>query len=160
MSTIINVLITVLSITTLVSLSLAAFFVKELLKKFGHMGKFIQASNQMVVWNYNNPTKKPRGMRNIVLRSTKGKYFTVLLGFELNILGRSVFDYYGVVHSDAQGVATFSTYLGRGNARFMFFVNSDLGFNPIKVSSTETDQDLIPSEVYPPHFFQRLGFFG
>ena len=147
---------------TVIFLLTTVFLVKEMLKKFGFMKQFVENSNMLVSWKYQHldlGSQKP-GMRNIVLRGQKP--FSVLVGFRLDIpvLGHSGFDYYGFVSSNQDGVAVFSTYLGKGDCDFQFFVNTDLEENPITVTSTVADQDLVPYATYPPHWWQKLGFFG
>jgi len=147
-------------VMTVVFASIAIFLGSEFLKKFGFMRDFIKDSNQMVVWYYQGPEDRKPGMYNIVLRGSKP--FCALVGFKLNIpvLGYSGFDYYGFVRSDNHGVAVVSNYLGRGKCEFQFFVNTDLDINPITATASEDDQQLKPNSTYPPHWYQRLGFYG
>lgn len=147
-------------VLTVVFASVAGFLGSEFLKKFGFMRDFIKNSNQMVVWHYPGLKGNKPGMRNIVLRGSKP--FCALVGFRFNIpvLGYSGFDYYGFVSSDGRGVAVISTYLGKGGCDFQFFVNTDLAHNPVTATSSEDDQQLQPQSVYPPHWYQRLSFYG
>jgi len=139
-------------ILTILFGALAFFLGREFIKKFRFMQSFALRSNQMVIWHYQGVTSghKP-GMRNIVLRGSKP--FSALVGFTLHIpiLKYSGFDYYGSVHSDEHGIAVISTYLGDSEREFLFFVNTDLGQNPIKATSNEDDQLLTPDSTYPPH---------
>lgn len=132
------------------------FLAKEIFKKFSFMKQFIESSNQLVEWQYDGSFKP--GMQNIVIRGEKP--FAVLIGFELKIFGSLGFDYYGYVQSNEAGIAVISTYLGRTKTRFQFFVNCDLNQHQIHASSTDEDQALIPQAVYPPHWWQRLGFYS
>jgi hypothetical protein len=140
---------------------LALFLGQEFLKKFGFMDEFIQDSNQMVVYRYPGLTngEKP-GMRNIVLRGQKP--FSALIGFNLNIpfINYSGFDYYGKVKSGEYFIAVISTYVGKSPVAFKFLVNTDLSINRITASSTEVDQHFTPNVEYPPHWYQRLGFYS
>lgn len=150
-------------IVILVLAGLVAFFAREYLKKFGYMRDFIKYSNQKVVWVYSGLKGKggKRGMRNIVLRGSKP--FCVLVGFKLDIkaIRFSGFDYYGFVRSNEEGVAVISTFMGKGEVEFQFFVNTDLGVNPVQATSTDEDQLLKPDATYPPHFYQKwFGFYG
>ena len=147
-------------VLTVVFASVAIFLGSEFLKKFGFMRDFISNSNQMVVWHYRGAEDRKSDIRNIVLRGSKP--FCVLVGFKLDIpiLGYSGFDYYGFVRSDDQGVAVISTYLGKGECEFQFFVNTDVNHHPVTASSGEDDQQLQPHSVYPPHWYQRFGFYG
>lgn len=137
---------------------IALFLGSEFLEKFRFMRDFIQRSNQFVEWKYDGD--RTPGMYNIVLQGQRG--FSMLVGFELAIpiLGYKGFDYYGFVRSDSSGRVVISTYLGRGKAKFQFFVNCDLGANPVVVSSTNEDQTYFPDVTYPPHWYQRLGFYS
>jgi len=137
---------------------IAIFLGKELLKKFGFMRDFVNNSNQEVTWNYGGDDKP--GMYNIVLRGEKP--FCALVGFTLKIpfLGYEGFDYYGFVQSDQNGVAVISTYLGKGECEFRFFLNTDLEVDPVAVSSSDDDQELNPDSTYPPHWWQQLSFYG
>lgn len=143
-----------------VSLALAFFLGHEMLKKFRFMQGFLEHSNQMVTWVYPGGAKSVAapGMYNVVLRGQKP--FCALVGFTLKIGGYQGFDYYGCVQSDDYGVAVVSTYLGRGSVEFRFFVNSNLDSNLVVASSTAGDQRLMPHVAYPPHWYQRLGFYS
>lgn len=147
-------------VLTVVFASVAGFLGSEFLKKFRFMRDFISNSNQMVVWHYRGLEGRKPGMRNIVLRGSKP--FCALVGFKLDIpiLGYSGFDYYGFVRSDDQGIAVISTYLGKGECEFQFFVNTDLDHSPVSATSSEDDQRLQPHSTYPPHWYQRLSFYG
>lgn len=138
----------------------ANFLGFELLKKFNFMRMFTKNSNQMVEWEYpGDKTKKP-GMRNIVLRGQRP--FSVLIGFNLKIslIGHNGFDYYGFAQADEKHMVVISTYLGKKPCIFQFFVNTDLAHNHIGVSSNDWDQELNPDVSFPPHWYQRLGFYG
>lgn len=147
-------------VLTVVFAQIAIFLGFEFLKKFGFMRDFIKHSNQMVVWHYYGLGGRKPGMRNIVLRAQKP--FCALVGFKLDIpaLGYTGFDYYGFVRSDANGVAVISTYMGGGACEFQFFVNMDLDVNPVTVTSDEDDQQFKAHSTYPPHWYQRFGFYG
>jgi hypothetical protein len=155
MTVLLVVLVTALTI-------LSGFLGKEFLKKFAFMRDFIKTSNQSLSWYYQGD-RKP-GMYTIVLRAKKP--FSALVGFRLDIpiLGYSGFDYYGFVQArqqvDGQYVAVVSTYMAGGEVEFQFFVNSDLGVNPINVSSSDEDQSLTPGATFPPHLYQRIGFYS
>ncbi|OGH91785.1 MAG: hypothetical protein A2534_04645 [Candidatus Magasanikbacteria bacterium RIFOXYD2_FULL_39_9] len=138
----------------------AIFLGTEFLKKFRCMYVFTKNSDQMISWYHIGDGFRKKGMYNIVLRGQKP--FTALVGFKLDIpvLGYSGYDYYGVVHSDSSGVAVISTYLGKGFCTFQFFVNTNMETNPIHATSSDEDQTLTPHVVYPPHWYQRVGFYG
>ena len=136
------------------------FLVKEFLKKFKYMNKFIRNSKNLIVWNYGGNTSPGLGLRKIALRGQKE--FSILVGFELGIplLDYSGFDYYGYVKSDRNNMVVFETYLGKNSSRFQFLCSTNLNDNPIAVSCSEKDQSLKPQASFPPHWFQRLGFYG
>ncbi len=136
----------------------AIFLGLEFKKKFGFMANFARNSNQLLIWK-SWGSKKP-GMHNIILRGNRP--FCALVGFQLNVpmFGMSGFDYYGFVKSNDQGVAVISTYIGKGECEFLFFVNTDLNHNSVVASSTERDQLHTPDVTYPPHWWQRLGIFA
>ncbi len=146
--------------STVIFATAAIILGSELLKKFAFMRDFIGNSNQMVVWRYEGLEGREPGMHNVVLRGQTP--FCALVGFKLDIpiLGHTGFDYYGFVQSDEHGVAVISTYLGKGRCEFRFFVNTDLAQNPVTATSNESDQQLQPYSSYPPHWYQRLGFYG
>ncbi|MDD2758580.1 MAG: hypothetical protein PHD72_04445 [Patescibacteria group bacterium] len=155
--------------TTLIFFGLALFLGKEMFKKFRFMKQFVGRSASLLEFDFQGVREHgwKRGMRNIVIRWDKS--FSVLVGFELTIpIFGTGFDYYGQTDARKEGdewVAVISTYLGRGPCRFQFFLNREKGINYIghpypSVSSYDTDQTLAPSAVYPPHFFQRLGFYA
>lgn len=142
-------------------LSLVVWFLaKEMLKKFRFIDAFAMNSSHFTVWQYSGDKSNRPGMRNVVLRGQKP--FTALVGFRLHIplLGYTGIDIFGCVFSDEHGVATFSTYLGHGSVDFLFITDTDVDDNPLNIFSTASDQKLVPSVVYPPHFWQRLGFFS
>ncbi|MEK7614916.1 MAG: hypothetical protein AAB431_00855 [Patescibacteria group bacterium] len=146
----------VLGVLSVLFGSTTIFLASEMMKKFGFVQDFIRNSNQMVKWLYNG--KRKPGMYKIALRARKP--FSVLVGFKL----LSGFDYYGFVKGshldDGTYIVVISTYLGRGPCEFQFFTNCDLDVNPILASSTTHDQDLLQHETYPPHWWQRIGFFS
>lgn len=137
---------------------LSVFLATELLKKFKFLQSFIRNSERLLTWNSApKPDAKP-GMYNIVLQGTEP--FRVLIGFDLQIplIRYTGFDVYGYLESDSEHRIVFSTFLGRKPVEFQFL--ADVRANGITVSSTESDQALIPSETYPPHWFQKIGIFG
>ncbi|MFH1947500.1 MAG: hypothetical protein ABIJ23_05100 [Candidatus Magasanikbacteria bacterium] len=154
-----NWIIWTLIVVVVITSSIAIFLGREMLKKFGYMHSFVQSSNQLITWSYSGGRKS--GMYNIVLRGPKN--FSALVGFNLKIpvLGYSGYDYYGQVDSNQNGVAVISTYLGKGATEFQFLVSRDLEHCSIEVASgLFIDQELTPDVVYPPHWYQKLGFYG
>jgi len=146
-----------LAISSVLFFSVSVFLAKELVKKFRFFQCFVSSSRQLVPWYYKRKNVEKKGMHNIVLRGEK--QFSALVGFELElpVIGNAGFDYYGLVHSDKEGKAVFSTYLGNGDCKFVFFLNEDI---KVSVSSSEEDQKLNPTEIYPPHWWQKFGYFS
>lgn len=155
-------MVTVLTITTILLLILSWFLGTEMLKKFGFMGRFVRKADQIVIsWYYaGKKTGRKPGMYNIVLRGKQS--FSTLIGFKLEIpfSKGEKFDCYGEVTSDEHGVAVISTYLGNGAVEFQFVVSGELRHNSIEVTSTDADQRLEPHVKYPPHWYQRIGFYS
>ncbi|HYE60203.1 MAG TPA: hypothetical protein VEA18_03400 [Candidatus Kapabacteria bacterium] len=152
---------------TVLFAGITLFLLVQYKLKFEMMDQFLEHSNQEVKWYWPGARKlgKKPGMRNIVLRSQSGKPFCALVGFTLEVnvpfFGARGYDYYGFVRSNPHGVAVISTYCGRGDAEFRFFVNTDLGSNAITATSESgADQELRADKTFPPHLYQRLGFFG
>lgn len=133
------------------------FLGQEMMKKFGFFQAFIKSSNQMITLDYQGD-KNP-GMHNIMFWAKKP--FTVLVGFHLDIpfFGKG-FDYYGYAKSNDHGILVVSTYMGRQPVRFMFYANCDQDLNPITVSALDNYSDLKPHITYPPHWWQKLGFWA
>lgn len=138
---------------------ITGFLTREMLRKFTFWDRFTSGSNLVVTWDYPGGDNAQAGMRNIVLRGEKP--FRALVGFRLNLpLGYTGYDVFGYVESDAAGVAVFSAYLGHGSAEFIFVSSQNTADNSLVVSSTAADQQLSPTATYPPHWWQRLGFYG
>ncbi len=147
------------------SLITAAFLLVEFRKKFGFMQSFLAHSSSQVRYQHRGDIFAGPGMRKIALRSQTGRPFAALVGFTLKIpiIGFEGFDYYGMVQSDRNGVAVISTFIGRGDVEFVFVVNRDNSDGDITASLASLElagQFLIPQVTYPPHWWQRLGFFS
>lgn len=142
----------------LVLLATSIFLATELLKKFKFLQSFTKNSERLIAWNYQpEPGAKP-GMYNVVLQGSAP--FRVLVGFELQIplIRYSGLDVYGYLASDSEHRIVFSTFLGKKPVEFQFLANVDA--STVSVSSSASDQALVPFETYPPHWFQKIGFFG
>ncbi len=156
-----NFLLGLFIVLTFVFFFIAVFLGSQHLKKFYHMQDFIESSNSLVSWYYPGPKTGKGGMRNIVLHGKEP--FSILVGFRLEIplLGFSGFDHVGFASSNSNGLIVISQYLGRRPYWCQYMANTDLCNNPVTVTSTEEDQRLIPTNVYPPHWYQKhLGFYG
>ncbi len=136
--------------------STTVFFGSELLKKFGFIQSFVKASKQMTVWKYDG-TYAP-WMYTIVLAGKQN--FAVLIWLKLKIFSWSGFDYFGFAQSKTDHKIIISTYLGTYPHEFFFFSNNNSIDNSILISCTKKDQALTPDHIYPPHRWQRLGFYG
>jgi hypothetical protein len=135
-------------------------------KKFRFIGGLVNGTPAMVMYRFPG-AKKMRmtpGMYNIVLRSAEGKPFRALVAmkFEFPLIGQAgSVDPYGFVKSSPNGVAVVATWLGNGSCDFVFVINKKDGSTTHVVASCDaTDQDLRPNVTYPPHWFQRLGFWA
>lgn len=154
----------IVSAIALVFFGIALFLGKEMFKKFCFMRDFVNNSRSLLVLNYEGAKEYgwDRGMRNIVIRAKEP--FSVLVGFKLTapVFGTG-FDYYGFANarrSEDGCVAVISTYLGNGPCVFQFFLNCDAATTDARVSTTDDDQKFSPTAIFPPHFYQRLGFYA
>jgi len=141
-----------------IAILLAWFASQEMLKKFVFMTRFVHQSGQLLTWHYAGAkaTGRKRGMRKIVLRAPE--QFSVLIGFDLRLpVSPILFDYYGQVNAE-NGTVVFETFLGTGEVDFRFLVSCDPSL--VTVSDAESDQWMTAVASYPPHFIQRLGFWG
>jgi hypothetical protein len=166
-----NVVIALLIVATAFAVCCFAtvlFLGKEMFKKFRFMRDFVNNSRSLLELNYEGAKEYgwDKGMRNIVIRAKEP--FSVLVGFELTapVFGTG-FDYYGFTNArrlengiNDEYVAVISTYLGNGPCLFQFFLNCDAVTTDARVSTTDDDQKLKPAVVYPPHLYQRLGFYA
>ncbi|MDD2892207.1 MAG: hypothetical protein PHQ95_04530 [Candidatus Gracilibacteria bacterium] len=132
------------------------FLGKEFLKKGRFLREFINKSTQVVQWDYIGTPNSKSGMQNIILSASAP--FSVLIGFELKILGYTGYDPYGFISSDEHNQIIISTYLGKKSIRFRFLINTPQA--DIHISSTTEDQKLSPMKVYSPHWWQGFGFYG
>lgn len=150
-------------ISTVIFFSTSVFLGKEMMKKFGFMNKFIKNSENVkeFFWPGANKLGLPKGMRNILI--VWDYPFEVLIGFDLVVPGfGSGYDYYGQsasVFVNGRHEAIISIYLGNGEGPTKFFFNRNVDEN-LKISCNKEDQDKKPHVVYPPHWWQRLGFWA
>jgi len=155
------IVIVVLSIAAIVGFTIALFLGKEMMKKFNYMQQFIAANpRKLVEFTWMGGKNVLPCMRNI--RLTSDKPFRALVGFHLSVpfIG-SGFDYYGYVESRKIGEcmyeAVVQTWMGKGKTQFQFVCTEE----NIKATCDFQDQ-LIKwvSAVYPPHPWQKFGFFA
>ncbi|MFA7286172.1 MAG: hypothetical protein WC052_00720 [Patescibacteria group bacterium] len=136
------------------------FLASEMLKKFGFMQQFIAVSNCVVTWEWraDEPVFEP-AMWKVMICHPDCRQFGALIGFKLNILGYTGFDYYGYVQSDEQGRAVFSTWLGRKPCTFQFLVGMDASEFQVASICEETIGEPATAR-FPPHWWQRFSFFA
>lgn len=154
----------VLIIFIVIFFSLSLFLGKEIMKKFGFMYQFAADSKQLLTYNFPGAKKsgfKP-GMRKITIRWDR--HFSVLVGFHLSIpfFGKGL-DYYGFARSVGGGDECWldiSTYLGNRPVEFLFFLNKEMTVKQPEIYIGDFDPRVPKSQTYPPHLWQRLGFFG
>lgn len=149
----------VLAIMATIFCLISVFLGKEMLKKFGFMRSFVKDSSLLV--NYRYPGSKAAGhkpgMRKIAFLAKNDKQFSLLIGFELSLLGSQGFDYYGSLTSNNKGILVIETYLGKSAVNFQFLKNKDI---EVLIIADESVQQMAPNASYPPHFWQRLGLWG
>lgn len=140
---------------TLLLIILSVFLATELLKKFRYMKSFFAVCPYTKTRHYDG--KREPGMYTIVLKSDQE--FSALIGFHIHIklLGHQGYDPFGYVSSQDKR-AVISLFLGQEPLEFQFFTSIDPKY--ITISSTQKDQQLPADVTYPPHRWQRLGFFG
>jgi hypothetical protein len=156
----------VVSLAATLFLAVALFFAVEYKKKFQFMDKFARESKQLIAFNYLGARKLGihKGMHSIAI--CWNQPFSALVGFNLTVpLLGSGFDYYGLVSSEEVSsglhLAVLSTYLGNGACEFLFLVNgSTLASKPAVYADYEDPILTAPTEVYPPHWYQKLGFYA
>ncbi len=151
----------VLSLFLLVTLVTVIFLAKELVKKFRFLKGYTDNNKNCLRWHYRGSVAegyKP-GMHTIVLYNTSGLEFTAVAAFELLLpFGIKGVDKFGLIKSRGAGVAAFSTYLGKGECDFIFLIN---GAKPEQIErSIDMTGEIVPTQTYPPHWWQRLGFWG
>lgn len=148
-----------LLVLAIIFCAISIFLGKEMLKKFGFMRSFIKNSSLLI--NYRYPGSKAAGhkpgMRKIAFLAKNEKRFSLLIGFELSLLGSQGFDYYGFVSSNDKGILVIETYLGKSPVNFQFLKNKNI---EVLIIADESVQQMEPSTSYPPHFWQRLGLWG
>lgn len=151
-----------LFVVAVVFFATTTFLVMEFKKKFLFMQNFLANSPLKVTYQHRGNRFTRPSMKNIVLRSQAGQPFVVLVGFTLRIpiIGFEGFDYYGQTVSNENGVAVISTFVGRGDVEFVFVVNRNNEDGDITASLELSDQFLTPQVIYPPHWWQKLGFFS
>ncbi len=103
-------------------------------------------------------------MYNIVIKDPRAcstELFSALVGFTLRIpvLGFEGFDYYGFVKNTHQLVVR--TYLGKDQVIFRFLLNTPIETDRhLDLVSLDLEGVHRPDGIYPPHWYQKLGFYG
>lgn len=160
---------------------IAIFVTKEMVKKFGFEKTYARTANA-VRWHYKGSKEhglvpgmhtvvlkapnqhslarlanKPLGTGHVVLETSD--YFTAKLAFKLVLpFGITGVDTFGCIESGWGGVISFSTYLGRGKHDFIFFITR-IDASQVTVS-VDPEGAPAPTHKFPPHWWQRLGFWG
>ena len=141
----------IVSVLAVVFASAAIFFGKELLQKFRLLDEFVEASGPKTVRTFYWPGSNKPGMKTIAVRGDHP--FTMLVGVKVGALGKTRIDPLGVVKSSSICVAAFRTYLGHGEATFVFVSST----HHEKGLDAGLDEMFIPSKTFPPHWYQRWG---
>lgn len=148
----------------IIVLTLAVFFLgSEMLKKFNIFQHHVKDSNQLLSLSYRGAGEEgfKKGMKTITIHWDRP--FGALVGFNLKVpFFAEGFDYYGRARSVPTGFGghdlTISTYLGNGKVDFLFYLNRELsGQQPIFSYGDENEK---ASATFPPHWWQRLGFYA
>ncbi|MFA5124922.1 MAG: hypothetical protein WC473_03845 [Patescibacteria group bacterium] len=156
-----TIAVIVLSVIVIILIIVVAFLGTELLKKFQFLFAYyidnIESGHAKGFFYEGCPSDQKPGMRRIIIESKSKKKFTALIGmrFEMSRNSGCGFDPFGCVKSDQNGVAVFSTYLGKGEAQFMFLSTVD----DIAIRIARDSEDWQPTAIYKPHWFQKIGIF-
>lgn len=154
----------ILLLVFIIIVSFAVFLAKELLQKFWLADQFLSRSSQVAIYEYPGAKKNGHapGMRNILLQGSRP--FCALVGFEIRIplLKYIGYDHYGFACSDENGVMVIRTYLGNKPVKFKFLADTDAKEHPLAIFSTDKEQglDVLKSNVFKPHWWQRIGIYG
>ncbi len=153
-----NIALIVLSIACLLLIAIVVFLAKESIKKMAFMRTFVNRSGKKITWHYDGD-RKP-GMYNVTISAPFQAQFGVLVGFRLRLpIVGDLYDHYGYVESTGIGTVTISTWLGRSPCDFEFLIAGDVDAD--KVTAYSNSEDSVPPQaIYPPHWWQRLGFFA
>lgn len=143
---------------------ISVFLGKELLKKFTFLQRFEEGAGYTNTLVYMWPGNKPGKMRNIVLRGNAA--FKVLVSFrlEIPILAYTGTDWYGITEAekDQNGhyFAVISSYMARKPVEFRLIIKSKIENDVYLDDNPELWDNLTSHTVYPPHFYQKLGFYA
>ncbi len=124
---------------------------REFHLRWSNHHKFINGGSAQVV-NWTWPGASRGQFRRVVLESTLGGDFKAQVGFRL---GPTLVDFYGFVESE-DGQVVLETWV-RSPKEFIFLVEAGV---EVTAHSSESDQTLKPRYTFPPHWWQRLGFFA
>lgn len=157
--------ITALSVLLAIFVVIAAFLAKEMLKKFGFQKAYVESAPDHLV-QYRFPGAKATGhapgMRNIILRSHE--HFSLLIGFELTVGTAVGFDHFGFAHAKAHKKGYYEvivcTYMGNAPVAFQFLSNKSNVDARVEIDVSEQAQFEAPHQVFEPHWWQTLGFWG
>ena len=152
-----KILLIVSVVVIVVLVALVMFLGRELLKHFERAKRTEDRREGYYSFCYRyKGSSKPR-MRKIMISSEDRKPFYCQVGMRFQLFGYDGIDYFGSVDSDDEGVAVIETYLGRGSCEFYFLENRQ---TILSINTLKDDSSYIPCAVFPPHWWQRLGFWG
>lgn len=139
--------------------ALSGFFLKEFLIKGSCVRQFELDTRSRVQWDW--PGAKECGVKpsmwHVVLSSDRP--FGVLIGFDLHLPGRVLYDYYGYGRSNGAHRLVISLFAGNNPARFVFLSTRDIDQYPISIDAYPAKEDEVPDQVYPPHPWQHFRIF-
>ncbi|MFA7314713.1 MAG: hypothetical protein WC025_02150 [Candidatus Magasanikbacteria bacterium] len=147
-------------ILTIVFVLTAIFFGVLYSRKIQPVMSFIENSKQIMSWYHPCGETREPNMYNIVIKGREP--FVVLIRVQscIPLLSYLGFDKYIFIKSDSDSITVLYTYMGKAMSEFHFFVHSKYEVNPITITSSDDDQQLSPDVIYPPRWYQRLGFYS
>lgn len=152
-----TITIIVLIVTALVIVSYALHYLtKEHVRRLRNNYRFMAHDSTMVKWHWRGTSteKAKPGMHTIVLKSAIPTTFKAQVGF---FIAKDMIDNFGFVESGPTGIAVFETYLDKVPHTFTFLLNKDI---VVEVVTGDECQHYQVAYSFPPHWWQRLGFFS
>lgn len=148
---------TVLILATLgITVYALYYLTREHVRRLRNNYRFMAHDSAMVKWHWKGASteKAKPGMYAIMLKSKIQTTFKAQVGF---FIAQGMIDNFGFVESGPTGIAVFETYLGKGPVTFTFLLNKEI---VVEVITGEECQHYQATAVFPPHWWQRLGFFS
>lgn len=149
--------VTVLTLTALgIALYALNYLAKEHVRRLRNNYRFMAHDSNMVKWHWKGASteKTKPGMYTIVLKSATATTFKAQVGF---FIAKDMIDSFGFVESGPTGIAVFETYLAEEPHTFTFLFNKDI---VVEVVTGDECQHYQVAYSFPPHWWQRLGFFS